>query len=206
MLPTDVLAALALFALVTSITPGPNNMMLLASGANHGLVRSIPHMLGVNLGFVVMIVLVGTGVGQLVTADQRVYAALQAASLLYLLWLAWRIANAGPIKGGEQAPGDRPMTLLEAALFQWVNPKAWTIALTATATFTRPEDFAASLAIVALVFGIVNFPSIGVWTGFGIALRPLLQDRVRARLFNVTMAALLVLSVAPAARELIAAL
>jgi threonine/homoserine/homoserine lactone efflux protein len=206
MLPTDALAALALFALVASITPGPNNMMLLASGANYGLVRSIPHMLGVNLGFVLMIVLVGIGVGQIVTADHRIYAALQGASLLYLLWLAWKIANAGPVKGGDQVAGDRPMTFLGAALFQWVNPKAWTMVLTATSTFTRPDDFAASLAVVALVFGLINFPSIGIWTGFGVALRPLLQDRLRARIFNATMAVLLVLSVLPAARELLTVL
>ncbi len=201
-MPTDQLLALALYAFVSSITPGPNNMMLLASGANHGMLRSIPYMLGVGLGFVLMLVLVGLGVGQIILANATLYLGLKIFSVAYLLWLAWRIANSGPIARDGETRSVRPFRFIEAALFQWVNPKAWAMALTAAATFTRPESYLASIAWIAIVFGAINIPCISVWTGFGVALRPLLQDPVRVRLFNGLMALLLIASIVPTLREL----
>lgn len=190
----ELLTALAAFAFVSSITPGPNNMMLMASGANFGLARTVPHMLGVALGFVAMIVLVGIGLIGLFDAVPISYTILKVISVAYLLYLAWKIANAAAPEG--QGSGGRPMTFVQAALFQWVNPKAWTMALTALAVYAPVQELWA-IALVALVFGVVNLPSIGVWTVLGVQVRRLLTGPGRLRAFNITMALLLVASLYP---------
>lgn len=190
----DLLTALVAFAFVSSITPGPNNMMLMASGANFGLVRTIPHMLGVALGFVAMVVLVGAGLVGLFDAVPASYTILKVISVVYLLFLAWKIANAAPPTG--QAEAGTPMTFLQAALFQWVNPKAWTMALTALAVYAPAQEFWA-IALVAVVFGMVNLPSVGVWAMLGVQVRRLLTRPARLRAFNITMAVLLVASLYP---------
>lgn len=201
----DLLLALAGFAFVTSVTPGPNNMMLLASGVNFGFRRTIPHMLGVAIGFIVMIELVGLGIGQVLMANPAIFTTLKIAGLIYMLWLAWKIANSGPIDGSGERSTGKPLTFLQAALFQWVNPKAWAMALTATSAYTDPANFLPSLAIMGVTFGIINFPSVGVWTLFGVGLRKMLQDPVRVRVFNVVMAVLLVLSMLPAVLDVLPA-
>ncbi len=199
---TETLLALIAYAFVTSITPGPNNLMLLSSGVTYGFVRSIPHMLGIGLGFVLMVILVGLGVGSLLQSNPRFYLAMKVASLIYMLWLAWRIANSGSVSDNHVAADARPMTFLQAALFQWVNPKAWGMALTATAAFTIPEHFLSSLLMTAAVFGLVNIPSVGSWAAFGLALRGLFRNPRNVRVFNVVMALLLVASMAPVLMEL----
>ncbi|MEM1064230.1 MAG: LysE family translocator [Pseudomonadota bacterium] len=190
----ELFAALAAFAFVSSITPGPNNMMLMASGANFGFRRTIPHMLGVGIGFVVMVLLVGGGLLGLFEAWPVSYTILKSVSIAYLLYLAWRIANAGAPEGSGASA--RPMTFLEAALFQWVNPKAWTMALTAIAVYA-PNQSLASIALVAVIFGAVNIPSVGSWTVLGMQLRRFLTNPSRLRAFNVSMALLLVASLYP---------
>jgi len=185
--------ALAAFAFVTSITPGPNNLMLMASGANFGVRRTVPHMLGVAFGFVFMAVLVGAGLAQAFAAAPPLYAALKAASIAYLLYLAWKIATAPP--PGEGARAGRPMTFLAAAGFQWVNPKAWTMALTAVSVYA-PSRTMAGIVAVAVVFGIINLPSVGIWAALGQGMRRVLAP-ARMRAFNVLMAVLLVLSLYP---------
>jgi len=192
-------APLALFALVSSITPGPNNLMLAASGLTFGFRRSVPHMLGVTGGFMAMLVAVGCGLGTLFLRWPPAHAALQAAGSLYLLWLAWRIARAGPVAGGAAA--GRPFTFLQAAAFQWVNPKAWVMAVGVVAAYTPPAGFYANLAVAALICGAVNLPSIGVWTACGSALRQALRRPAAVRAFNLAMALLLVASLYPAARD-----
>jgi len=199
----DLLLPLMAFAMASSITPGPNNLMLLASGANYGFRRTIPHMLGIGIGFVVMMVIVGLGIGQMLQAAPQVYTGLRLASLLYMGWLAWRIATSGPVDGGISNPHAKPMTFLQAVLFQWVNPKAVAMALAATATYTDPSRYVASLLVVALVFGSINLPCVSVWAGFGMALRNWLKDPVKLRLFNVAMAVLLVLSFLPLVADLL---
>ncbi|NUB44022.1 LysE family translocator [Fertoebacter nigrum] len=193
----DLFTALVAFAFVTSVTPGPNNLMLMASGANFGWSRTVPHMLGIGIGFVAMAFLVGLGLAGVVLALPAAEWALKLASVAYMLWLAWKIANAAPPKEG-QAKG-RPMTFLQAAAFQWVNPKAWAMALTATAVYA-PDRSLASLALVAGVFGAVNLPSVSVWTLIGQQLRRVLTNPARLRAFNWTMAALLVASLYPVLR------
>ena len=125
---TDLLYALMGFAFVTSITPGPNNLMLMASGANFGFRRSIPHMLGIGIGFVVMVTLVGLGLMGLFDRYPVTHTMLKVFSAAYMLWLAWKIANAAAPEQSK-ATG-QPLSLLQAAGFQWVNPKAWAMALT----------------------------------------------------------------------------
>ncbi|MGL4320252.1 MAG: LysE family translocator [Paracoccaceae bacterium] len=190
----ESLIALIGFAFVTSVTPGPNNMMLLASGANFGFRRTIPHMLGISIGHLVMTVIVGLGLAGLVHQEPRVLDVLKWVSVAYLLWLAWKLANAGAPEG---ATGQgRPMAFLGAAAFQWVNPKAWTMSLGAVTAYA-PEATVLNVAIIAAVFAAINLPSVSVWTMAGEQLRRFLTSPARLRAFNYTMAALLVLSLWP---------
>lgn len=193
----DILSALIGFAFATSITPGPNNMMLLASGANFGVRRTVPHMLGISLGHAFMVFLVGSGLAQLFHRYPQADLVLKLAATLYMLWLAWKIANAAPPREGE-AKG-RPFSFVQAAAFQWVNPKAWAMALTAVTVYA-PSDTMGAMALVAIVFAAVNLPSVGVWAIAGQGLRRWLTTRRRLRVFNVGMAILLVASLWPVLR------
>lgn len=191
----DTLLALVLFAFATSITPGPNNMMLFASGVNFGFRRTVPHMLGIGAGFLSLLIGVGMGLGAVLHAYPPAFIALKVAGGLYLLWIAWKIGSSRSMGEGEAKAG--PMTFLGAAAFQWVNPKAWVMAVTAMAVYPNPEQYALTVAIVALVFAAVNVPSVSTWAGFGSALREWLSVPVRLKWFNITMAVLLVLSLWP---------
>jgi threonine/homoserine/homoserine lactone efflux protein len=190
------LTALAVFAFAASITPGPNNLMLLASGLNYGIRRSLPHMIGVAGGFTLMVIGVGLGFGALFAAMPAAQTAIKILCVAYLVYLAWRMAMAGPLHEQNGKSGTRPMRFLEAVAFQWVNPKAWAMALTAFATYAE-GGVAASTALIAAVFTLVNLPSIAVWTSFGVGLRRVLSDPARVKWFNAIMALLLILSVAP---------
>ena len=186
--------ALAAFAFVASITPGPNNLMLMASGANFGWVRTLPHMLGISVGFVVMVALVGVGLAQVFTAYPLVFKVLQVVSLGYLLFLAWKIVTAaGP--ANSKASG-KPFTFIQAALFQGVNPKAWAMALTAMSVYTPSSEVFAVL-MTALVFGAVNLPCITLWALLGTQVQRVLTNPDRLRVFNSVMALLLVGSLLP---------
>jgi threonine/homoserine/homoserine lactone efflux protein len=190
----DILIALAGFAVVSSITPGPNNLMLMASGANFGFARTLWHMLGVGIGFTLMIVLVGIGLIQIFDLYPISHTILKVVSVLYLGWLAYKIANAAaPQAAGETG---KPITFLQAAAFQWVNPKAWTMALTAITLYAPDQSFQAIL-LVALVFGAINLPSVSVWTLMGQQMQRYLTNATRLKIFNYTMAALLLLSLYP---------
>ena len=190
------LGALVLFAFVASVTPGPNNLMLLTSGVNFGFRRTIPHMLGIGLGFTFMIAVVGFGIGEVLAYAPGVYTALKYGGGAYMLWLAVKLARAGPL-GPKGAETGNPLPFWEAAAFQWVNPKAWVMAVSAIAAYTTPADHTRSVLIVALAFGIVNLPSVSVWALFGSAMSATLRDPARARVFNTVMAVLLVASLAP---------
>ena len=190
----DLLTALIAFAFVSSITPGPNNLMLMASGANFGFRRTIPHMLGVGIGFVVMVLLVGAGLVRIFDAYPVAYTLLKLVSVAYLLFLAWKIATAAPVRGPSGA--GTPMTFLQAAAFQWVNPKAWTMALTAVTVYA-PDTTVRAIVVVGLVFGAINLPSVGSWTLLGQQMARILSSPARLTAFNWTMAALLVASLYP---------
>jgi threonine/homoserine/homoserine lactone efflux protein len=197
----DVLLALASFAFVGSVTPGPNNVMLLASGLNYGIRRSLPHAFGISLGFGAMVVIVALGMGQVFRAYPQIETGLTVIGAVYMLYLAWQIAQAGEVAEGEA--GARPMTFLEAAAFQWVNPKAWVLAVTAAVAFVPVQWPVIGALIVGVVFILVNLPSISIWLAFGAGLRRFLADPAKRRVFNWTMAALLVASLWPMVRPLL---
>ena len=194
----DVFLALLVFSFVASVTPGPNNIMLLASGVNFGFRRTIPHMLGIFAGFLALLVGIALGIGALLESVPGLHMVLKVAGGLYLLWLAWKIATARSMKSADA--GARPMTFLEAAAFQWVNPKAWVISLAAMAAYTDPTRYALSALIVCVAFSIVNLPSVSVWAGFGSVLQHWLADPVRLKWFNIAMGLLLALSLWPMLR------
>lgn len=181
------------FALASSITPGPNNLMLMASGANFGFRRSLPHMLGISLGHMFMIIMVGLGLIGLFELFPVLDIVLKVVSIAYLLFLAWKTANAAPPVEGAAA--GKPLTFLQAAAFQWVNPKAWFMAVTAITVYA-PDRTLPMVALVALIFSCTNLPSIAVWTSMGVQVRRWLTSPARLRNFNWTMAALLVASLA----------
>lgn len=190
----DILSALILFALVSSGTPGPNNLMLMASGANYGFARSLPHMLGISVGFSGMIVLVGAGLLQVFDTYPITALLLKTVSVVYLSYLAWKIATAAPIK--KESRHGTPMTFLQAAAFQWINPKAWAMALTALSVYA-PSQTLIAFALVALVFGLVNLPAIAIWTLMGQQMARLLTNPLRLQIFNWSMAGLLMASLYP---------
>ena len=189
----EMIFALSGFALVTSITPGPNNLMLMASGANFGFRRTLPHMLGISIGHMLMIVLVGLGLNQLFVAFPALEIVMKVASVAYLLFLAWKIANATAPSDG--AAKGTPLTFVQAALFQWVNPKSWFMALTAITVYASSQELV-PVMIVAAIFAAVNLPSVSTWTIMGQQIRHVLTSEERLRAFNWTMAALLVASLA----------
>lgn len=190
----ETLTALALFAFVSSATPGPNNLMLMASGANFGFLRSIPHMLGISIGFMVMMFAVGAGLVQIFDRFPVIYDVLKVASVIYMLWLAWKIANAAPIT--KKAHAGTPMTFFEAAAFQWVNPKAWAMALTAITVYVGDAAIV-WLAVGAVLFSVVNLPSVSIWTLAGQQMQRFLTNPRRLRVYNWMMAALLIASLYP---------
>ena len=190
---TESLAGLALFSLVSSITPGPNNLMLMTSGVNFGIRRSIPHMAGIQIGFNGLVLVVGLGLGAMFVAMPGLQLALKIVCSLYLLYLAWRIATAGDLSPTAEVA--RPMKLLEAVAFQAVNPKGWAMALSVAAGYGS-----ASVAGTFVNMGTmtaVNIPCMIVWALFGVGLREMLSDQRRLRAFNWVMAVLLVLSIVP---------
>lgn len=190
----ELFLALLGFAFVTSITPGPNNMMLLASGVNFGFRRTIPHMLGISAGHSLMVFVVGLGLAGIFRAWPASLLALKVASVGYMLWLAWKIAHSAAPGEGRAKPV--PMTFLQAAAFQWVNPKAWAMALGAVSAYVV-EPSALAYAMVAGTFALVNLPSVSVWAVAGQAVRRWLDGPGRLKAFNWTMAVLLVLSLWP---------
>ncbi len=199
---TDIIAAFGLFAFVSSITPGPNNLMLLASGMNFGFRASIPHMLGISSGFLLMLLAVGFGLGEVFARHPLTYSVMKWAGTLYLLYLAWRIATAGVVD--DTVPGTArhgPLGFMGAALFQWVNPKAWVMAASAFSIYIPPASGWVVDTTLSVFFAAVNLPCVSCWALFGSRLRRWLGHPRHARLFNVAMALLLVASLVPIWRE-----
>ena len=194
-----LLSGLVVFAIVASITPGPNNMMLMASGAHFGLRRTVPHVLGVILGFGLMVLLVGWGLVGILLTLPVVFQAIRWAGGVYLLFLAFKIATAHGIGGG--APRGQPLTFLQAAGFQWVNPKAWAMALGADATYAPHDHIVLNITLIALVFTLVGAPCVSAWAVFGVGIKRVLHRPLALRAFNLGMALLLVLSLYPLLTE-----
>ena len=194
----EIFLALVTFAVVSSITPGPNNLMLMTSGINFGFARTIPHMLGVAIGFAIMIALVGVGLMQVFDAIPGAYTVIRWVSVAYLLYMAWGIATAQPkTDPASGAATSRPLNFMQAALFQWVNPKAWTMALTAISAYAPRAQPVLGVVFVAIVFGLVNLPSVGSWALLGAKMRRFLSDPAKMRAFNIAAALLLVATLYP---------
>ena len=198
------LASVLAFATATSATPGPNNTMLAASGATWGLRRTLPHMLGVALGFPAMLVAVALGAGEPLRAWPWLQEVMRWVGAAYLLWLAWHIATARPSAGdaAAEAGRKRPLTFVQAAMFQWVNPKAWIIAIGAIVTYTsvsRGPLTAQALALAA-AFLIVTFPTTLLWASVGVGAARVLRTPGLLRVFNVALAVLLAASLLPLLR------
>ncbi|SAK64819.1 LysE family protein [Caballeronia pedi] len=197
-MPTELLNALpaaALFALVTTITPGPNNTMLLASGVNFGLKRTVPHVLGISAGMAILMIAVGLGLAQAFERVPLLYTVLEAASVAYLLYLAWKIGTSSSVQMRDGQA--RPMRFHEAIAFQWINPKAWMMVLTAATTIHLHASLSLNAALMALVLVVIGLPCITMWAAFGMSLRRFLANPRWLRIFNITMAVLLVLSLYP---------
>ena len=192
----DILIALVGFAFASSVTPGPNNVMLMASGANYGLRRTVPHMLGISVGHAFMVFMVGVVLLGVFLAYPALNIVLKVVSAAYMLWLAWKIANAVPPEM-KQVTG-QPFTFLQAAAFQWVNPKAWFMATTAISAYA-PQDRGLVLGslMVAGIFATTNLPAVTIWAWIGVQLRRWLGTARRLRVFNISMALLLVASLWP---------
>jgi len=192
----EIFWALAAFALVAGITPGPNNLMLMTSGVKYGVGRTLPHLAGVILGFGLMIAVVGLGLDVLFERFPRILPVMRIAGSIYMIWLALKIALAKPI--GEVESGGRPIGFLAAAAFQWVNPKAWVMALSALAAYAGVVDgYLRSVLFIAALCALIAVPCSSAWMLFGASLRRLLMDPRLTRPFNWTMATLLVASIAP---------
>lgn len=192
----DLLIAFVAFAFVTSVTPGPNNTMLLASGVNFGIRRTLPHMLGISFGLMSLVLGVGLGLGKLFEQVPMLYVILRYAGAMYLLYLAWKIATSG-VPEDRSSEHHKPFSFVQAAAFQWVNPKAWVMAIGAITTYTPQDNFVLNVLLIAGLFALVNCPTMSVWTAAGSLLRNWLRDPRVLRCFNVSMALLLIVSLYP---------
>lgn len=197
-MPVETLVALFIFAFTSSATPGPNNMMLLASGVNFGFRRTIPHLLGIEFGFGLLILAVGLGLGAVLSAEPRLYLVLKIVGGAYLLWIAWHIGTARSL--GEAKSDARPLSFWQAALFQFVNPKAWVMAAGAVAAYQSPATFVRDSFLIVLAFMSVGIFCTSAWIGFGAGLKAWLSDPTRLKWFNITMAVLLAASLWPMLR------
>ncbi len=192
----ELFLPLCTFAAISSITPGPNNTMMLASGLNYGLRRSLPHLFGICSGFTFMIFATGVGLHTVFQQVPMLQVLLKYAGAAYLLWLAWKLAHAAPMSA-SLAAGSKPMSFLAAAAFQWVNPKAWVMAIGALTTYLPAGFKVLDVAMLAAVFGVIGIFCVGSWAMFGVAMRQVLQNERSVRIFNVVMALALVASLYP---------
>lgn len=190
----ELLTAFVVFAVATLFTPGPNNIMLMTSGLNFGFGRTLPHMAGVAFGFGFMVLVVGLGLGAVFAAYPAFHTVIKFVGAAYLLYLAWRIATAGTAKGEGRG---RPLTVIEASAFQWVNPKAWVMAVGAVTAYAAIAPFPANMLVIAGLFSVLGVASAVTWMLFGTALRRVVSDPKAVRVFNLVMAGLLVLSLIP---------
>lgn len=196
MIDWKIVIAMGMFAFASSITPGPNNMMLLSSGVNYGFKRTIPHMLGISTGHFVMLLAIAAGLDQFFQAFPIGYQVMKVVGFSYLLYLAWRIAfNQAPLKRGESA--GHPLGFMGAALFQWVNPKALLMAITYFSTYMPIHASNTFIFFTCLMFTAINLPCLGAWVLLGTQLERVLSKPQQRQTFNVVMALLLILSMVP---------
>ena len=193
--------AIIAFSVTACVTPGPNNAMIMASGLNYGIRRSMPHYLGIVLGFPTMVLAVGMGIAQLFELYPVMHLVLKIAGAAYLSFLAYKIATA-PVSETSVSEG-KPFTFIQAAAFQWVNPKAWVLAVGATVTYTTlGEGYVLQVITIGLIFMIFGAPCIMLWLWGGASLKTLMRNPGTVRIFNISMALLLIGSLVPVFIEL----
>jgi threonine/homoserine/homoserine lactone efflux protein len=194
-MPIEQLIPIVLFMVSSSITPGPNNTMLMTSGVNFGMRRTVPHFLGVQIGFSVLLLSVGLGLHGMLARFPGFYDAVRFAGAAYMLLIAWKlgVSRSGPALAGQTL---RPMGFWAAVGFQWLNPKAWVMAVTCMSTFLPPEAALGQIGLLALLFMAGGSPCSMAWVAFGSSMRQWLDDPLRLRVFNITMALALVASMA----------
>ena len=186
-----------MFSFATSMTPGPNNIMLLSSGLTFGYKRTIPHILGVIIGFPLMTIFVGLGLGEFFKIYPFAFTILKVIGILYLLWLAWKITNSTP-KFKENDENSQPLKFMPIVLFQWINPKNWIKIITAMSVYvTSVENATTQIIIITIIFFLTVSVSANSWAMGGVVLKKLIKSDVGIKRFNVIMAILLVLSIIP---------
>ena len=192
----SLLIAFVLFATVMFFTPGPNNIMLLSSGLTYGFRPTIPHIMGITIGFAFMVGAVGLGLGTIFIAYPILQTILKYAGVAYLVYLAAHIAMSEP-PSAEQDNSRRPMTFWGAAMFQWINAKGWVIVIGTITAYAAIAQFPLNIAIQTLISLLIGSASCVVWALFGTALRPVLTSERLVRAFNILMAILLLASLYP---------
>ncbi len=192
----EFIVPVSIFAASSSITPGPNNVMIMTSGLNHGVKKSLPHFFGICLGFTAMMLAIGFGLGALFQQFPMVHLVIKVLGISYILFFAWKIATTKT--SNDPASISKPFSFSQAALFQWVNPKAWVMIIGAIATFTALADnMHTQVAIITGIFLAFTIVSVALWMLFGTALKKVIKHPKHQRVFNLTMAALLVISIIP---------
>jgi len=193
---------LVLFVISASVTPGPNNVMIMSSGVNYGVKKSLPHLFGIAAGFTLMVFLAGIGFGSFFIDYPLFHDLIKFIGTLYLLFLAWMIATTSNVSLENQH--SKPFSFLQAALFQWVNPKAWVMITGAVALFiSGSSNILSDVLLIAFSFFLFGTPCVCIWLFFGVGLKKYMTDPVHLKRFNVSMALLLVLSILPAIKELV---
>lgn len=187
--------SLMVFTFVASITPGPNNIMLFASGLNHGIKKSMPHYFGICIGFLLLVAAVGLGLGTIFNQNPILHQILKIVGAIYLTYLAWKISSASSALGSSDIRN--PITFIKAALFQWVNPKAWVISIGAISTFTVQSNIVGSIIVIIAMYFFMGLLAMGIWLKLGSTLQRFLNSGKYRRIFNVSMGILLMLSIVP---------
>ena len=192
---TPNLVAVITFAMVTAFTPGPNNLMLAASGANFGFRRTLPHIAGITIGFLTVFLAASAGLASLFATLPQLYDLLKILSVLFLIYLAWRIGSAGQT---ERPDRDRPLRFTEAALFQAVNPKGVSVIISTVSAYTSDAvSITSEISVLLTIFALTTVGATTSWCLFGTAISLVLNTRRKLQLFNVIMAFLLILSLIP---------
>lgn len=189
------LLSFIIYSFVTSITPGPNNIMLISSGITFGFRKSIPHILGIGFGFGLMVTLVGLGIGSILTTSKITYEIVKIIGIVYLLYLAYKIFTTDTVNTNTESNKLKPLSFIQASLFQWVNPKAWIMTMGAVTTYTSSSSDILVFLLIGLIYAIVGIPSVAIWAYIGDKLQRQIKDRKKVKKFNIAMSILLVLSI-----------
>lgn len=201
MINLELIITIFIFAITSSITPGPNTIMIMSSGLNHGVKNSLAHVFGICFGFPIMVIVLGLGLGFIFEKYSFLHELIKIVGVLYLLFLAYKIAFSS--KASFKSKKTKAMTFIQAFIFQWLNPKAWVVAAGAISAYTNSSsNIYMQVFLISFIFLLVSFPSIFVWLIFGSKLKKILKNSTHQRMFNYTMGCLLVLSILPVLKEL----